>query len=384
MASANDQGLISAKIQERTKGAWSASIDVDTDEELAPVVTFEIEGIEWRGTVTRGELDAGRYRCRLVGGAGGLQKPVKPLWYDAGPSVSLIARDILRVGGEVLSPDSDVAVVGHRLNAYHRAKGTVAEALSAVVERFPGATWRVLRDGTVWIGIDSFPELESDENVDIETDPMPASGRYEIAPETPLAYPGVTYSGRCVTEVTTYLSGTKLRQELLCVSETSQNQTSEQQADRRIDRKLDYSRMYTAEVISQSGKFVDVMPDDERIRGQGITRVPLRLGMPGVEVTFPPRSIVLIGWENSDPSKPFASLWLMGAALTSMVITGDVTINGTLRVEGEASAQSVASDGDVTGVQAPVGALPAVSISLISHIHGSSAGPTDIPKPTSN
>jgi len=374
VASANESGVVYAKVVERTKGAWIATVDVDAEEPVDDTVTLDVDGVTWSGTVVRGELDAGRYRTRIVGGAGGLQTPVQPLWYDSGPSIGLLVGDILRVGGETLSPTAASDVTGHRLNAYHRARGTVAEALSAVVSQFPGATWRVLRDGTVWVGVDTFPELAHDEDVDIETDPMPASGRFEFAPETPLVYPGVTFAGRCVTEVTTYVEGTRLRQELLCVSDGVPNPTLEEQIARRVDRGLDYTRMYTAKVLSQSGGQVNVMPDDPRIRGQGITRVPLRLGMPGVEVTFPPGAIVLIGWENADPSKPFAGLWLFGAALQSMVINGDLTVNGGLRVEGEASAQSVAADGDVTGA---FGTVP-----LVTHTHVSGAPGTQTATPT--
>lgn len=378
MATANDENLTVARITERTVGTWTARLEVDTETALDPSVTFEIDGETWTGTVVRGELDAGRYRCRMVGGAGGLQAPLQPLWYDSGPTVRLLLSDILGAGGETLSDESDPAIVTRTLNAYHRGQGTVAEELALLVNRVPGATWRMLRDGTVWVGVDTFPELDA-RDVDIETDPMPEDGRYEIAPESPVVYPGVTYNGRCVTEVVTYLEGTKLRQELICVSDNATSEPLEKQIARRIDKKLDYTRPYTAKVLAQHGNTVDLMPEDERMKGQGITRVPIRMGMPGVEVTFPPGAIVLLGWENADRSKPYATCWPFGAALSAMTILGDVTIEGSLRVEGDASVVNMAADEEVTALNL----TPFSRVTLSKHLHtvpvppgGQSAPPT--------
>lgn len=376
MASANGFNLVGARIEERTLGAWIARLDVDSEQELDAAVAIEIDGVAWSGTLVRGELDAGRFRCTVVGGAGGLQAAVPALWYSAGPSFRLLLSDALRLGGEALSGDVDGAILSRSLPAYQRAEGVVGEAVAALVRRIPGATYRILRDGTMWVGVDDFPELAT-RDVDIETDPMPAHGRVEIAPESPVVYPGVTYGGRCVSEVVTILEGTKLRQELVCTSAGAPSEPFEAQLGRRIENRLDYTRVYTAKVLRQSGGKVDVMPDDSRMRGQGITGVPLRLGMPGVEVSFPPGAQVLLGWENDDPSKPYASLWLMGAALASMTITGNVEIKGDLRVTGEASALAVSADLEVTANAI----TPATKVSLSKHAHDASPIPTRLPLP---
>ena len=76
---------------------------------------------------------------------------------------------------------------------------------------------------------------------------------------------------------------------------------------------VDYLAWYRARVVRQTlspttGKMtVDVTPDDARI--PPLSGVPLRLGLPAVEVQASPNAYVLVGWANGDPAKPQAALW---------------------------------------------------------------------------
>jgi hypothetical protein len=58
---------------------------------------------------------------------------------------------------------------------------------------------------------------------------------------------------------------------------------------------------------------LDLLPDDPRVRGTGLSRVPIRHGLPGVTVRVVTGSRVLLGFVEGDPRKPYASLWQPGS-----------------------------------------------------------------------
>lgn len=54
---------------------------------------------------------------------------------------------------------------------------------------------------------------------------------------------------------------------------------------------------------------LDLLPDDDRVRGTGLSRVPIRHGLPGVRVRVTPGARVLLGFEAGDPRRPFVADW---------------------------------------------------------------------------
>lgn len=79
---------------------------------------------------------------------------------------------------------------------------------------------------------------------------------------------------------------------------------------RAVTRDTVYLRNYTAVVQRQHDDLtLDLLPDDERVRGTGLSNVPIRHGLPGVEVHVVVGSRVLLGYENGDPRRPYAHLW---------------------------------------------------------------------------
>jgi hypothetical protein len=82
-------------------------------------------------------------------------------------------------------------------------------------------------------------------------------------------------------------------------------------------RWLDFTRYYGVYEASIQGQAdddtVDVLPDDPKLRGDGLQRVPIRHGLPGVTVRVAEGSRCLLGFENGDPSKPYVSLWAAGS-----------------------------------------------------------------------
>lgn len=79
---------------------------------------------------------------------------------------------------------------------------------------------------------------------------------------------------------------------------------------RWVMRDATYLGQYVCEVQGQDADgLLALLPDDAKVRGNGLGAVPIRHGLPGCKVFVKSGARVLLGWENGDPAKPFASLW---------------------------------------------------------------------------
>jgi len=113
-------------------------------------------------------------------------------------------------------------------------------------------------------------------------------------------------------------------------------------------RRVDYYALYPAVVVSQNGdKTLELRPESEKLP-QGMSTVPIRLGIPGATVTVEAGARVLVGFENGDPKRPYAGLWD-----TASVV--EISING--------GSTPVAKEGSsITGTAGPFPIVANVSI----------------------
>lgn len=75
---------------------------------------------------------------------------------------------------------------------------------------------------------------------------------------------------------------------------------------------IDYEALYTCLVVSQNPDgTLDLQPISSKLPSQ--KNIPIRGPFPNVKMTVGPNAQVLMGWENHDPSVPYAALWLPGA-----------------------------------------------------------------------
>lgn len=190
--------VLVAQIRMPIVGAWVGAVTSSADAAPSGSVLFEDGATQLRGYVIKAGSYGGRCRVSLVGGRGGLSKTVTAKPYRSIPARIVIA-DLLAFAGETLSTRSDAGLLDTLLPFWHREAGTVGLALSALAENALGASWRVLDDGRIWIGRDSFPE----QAVKHRIDDLDEARRYAlIAPDAPDLRPGVTFLNRQVIEVT--------------------------------------------------------------------------------------------------------------------------------------------------------------------------------------
>jgi hypothetical protein len=365
-ATVNGKNLLSATITEPRFGVWSAVIDVDSDEAITGKVTLEIDTVTWVGTVMKGDLHAGRFHAQVVGGAGKLAT-VLPAKYYLGAPMSVVLGDLMLGTGEELSIAVDDLVRTFSVARWARPQGKASAAIKQCADEM-GLVWRVLRSGTIWLGaekwVDHKPEYD-------EIDRAPGRDSMLIAPTAPTLQPGVRFLTRNVSRVTTTTKGGGgLRQEILFEVPGASGRVADDIAAliaSHTDNKIDYSRLYPAKVLKQAGDgTLELLPDSEKIRGNGLTRVPIRHGIPGVTVKVPPGGKVLLFFESGDPKLPAAALWPTGESVTEVrVKTPKLIVEGDIECTGEITAKSTT-----------------LAIKLTDHRHPSSTGPTDIPIPT--
>jgi hypothetical protein len=212
----------------------------------------------------------------------------------------------------------------------------------------------------------------------------PSDAAIIVAPDSPAIRPGTSFLSRRVSRVVTRVDAVRLRQEVVFEDSSTGaapplSRTAREVAaviESQVGNRLDYSRLYTAKVIKQAfDGALEVLADDPKVRGNGITRVPIRHGVPGMSVKVANGSRVMIFFENGDPKAPAAALWPDGSSVREVVIEAStsVTIN----------APEVVIDGNlsVTGVVSADDCLVGLTgMSLASHVHPETGTTTSGPQ----
>ncbi len=99
----------------------------------------------------------------------------------------------------------------------------------------------------------------------------------------------------------------------------SLRETIEVLLEQILGPRLDYLASYEAVIVGQAvDGTLEVEPDDTRLHG--MTGVPLRTFLPGVDVKVKPGGRVTIGFDGGNPKKPHARLF-DGGALDTLTIT---------------------------------------------------------------
>lgn len=225
---ANGFPVLSATIQEPASNAWIAELEVDAEDAskfaVGATVTIQVVDtqIQWVGTVATGGAFVQRVTARVVGGAGGFSRVLPPAHYVGVPLAIPLAH-ILLGAGEILATSltaaqlaTQTAVLATLLSRWSRIEGTAGSQLMRLLEAVPDASYRVLRDGTIFVGIEPFSEQTID-RVDV-IDEAPIERWQEIATDLPELRPAVTFQGRRTGDVVHRVEPTSVRTEVYYLS----------------------------------------------------------------------------------------------------------------------------------------------------------------------
>lgn len=191
-------------------GAWVARIVVDADAALSGAVTIAIDGgTTLKGFARRSGDAFGRAEVLVVGGAGGLAAELGGRYYSGAP-VQTILGDIVREAGEALSSTADAGALGTYLPAWTRTTARAGRQIAELLGPLD-VSWRILDDGTIWIGLDTWPAASLDYDL---VEKAPGADRWVIAEETLGLRPGVTLDGRRVSYVAHSVTPEAIRTEI--------------------------------------------------------------------------------------------------------------------------------------------------------------------------
>jgi len=198
------------------EGTWRAHLAVDAEDDAVGLsngthAALSLGGaVTWPGTIFRQLPEFGRRGVLLLGGQGGLAAPATGQSYVS-PQASHVVADLLAIAGETLSPSVLPQTLAVSLPAWSRVAGTVSANLDLLAEAL-GLAWRVLTDGTVWFGVDTYPATTLSEYDVLARDGV--GGRVTLGTDTPwLLLPGQTLDGQQVYQVETEITASRVRVE---------------------------------------------------------------------------------------------------------------------------------------------------------------------------
>ena len=298
--SAGDLPVLEGSLVAGQYGNWTADLEVGGLEAItgaASLLVYPEEGEPdvFVGFVRHGDPDVGRSRVpvKLVGGAGKLRDTLPPRCHVDGATTvpaGLVARAIADASGEQLASGVEDALDAYPLPRWDRVEGTALEALDVLAAELE-LSWRVLADGTIWIGAETWPEADAARvNVLAEE---PDNGLLVVATDGAPVRPGMSVGGRQIVEVRYTVSSTELGATL----------RAEVPAD--PPRVVVPSRLYQvahgATVRAQRADgSLDVRPDDARL--PDLLAVPAVCGLPGVKLTLDAGERVVVAFEAGTPT----------------------------------------------------------------------------------
>jgi hypothetical protein len=322
-------------------GAWSAELQVASDTELAvgDEVTLNLPGADFVGRVVRAGIFAERLRVRVTGGPIDWSAPVALKHYRE-TTVGAVLADLK------IDPDQAAATA---LPFWTRKATTAGEAVQALAQAL-GFNWRVNPDGTLRMRAEAPAAVAPGA---IETSRDAARGIVELAPELAVVMPGCLVGDDQVGDVVYEVGEGKPLRCRYYTEQRARVRGALERLIRWVTRDSLYLGTYTAKVESQSadGK-LDLVPEDVRLRGDGLQAVEIRHGLPGCVVVVPAGERVLLAFDGGDPRKPYAALWHPGH-VTAVRIGGTEAVALASLVESRLAAMQAAIDTHVHTSAAP-------------------------------
>jgi hypothetical protein len=177
-------------------GAWQADLWVESKARLTGRVTITAGALSLSGTVYRGGMVSGVLRTRVIAGGDGLRKLAHPKHYTS-PTFRLVLSELAAAAGEAVSPKSDQGILAATLLGWTTIGVRTGPLVGALVEMAgDDVAWRLLPDGTIWVGHESYPESGVKGAVEMEEDAE--QGWVLLGDDVPRVLPGTTVGGRKV------------------------------------------------------------------------------------------------------------------------------------------------------------------------------------------
>lgn len=192
-------------------GAWTADLAIDQDVAVTGPCTLAIDGgLTLVGTAERTGVWLGTARLQVVAGANGLRKMATPRHYRQ-TTLRMVLQDLLAAAGERLSGTADATTLALTFPGWATIALPVGIMVAALLDDSriqAAASWRMLPDGTLWVGRETWPDSGLVNLTDYQDlAEQPEDGTLELGVEAPRLLPGTTLGGRRVSYVEHRLNG---------------------------------------------------------------------------------------------------------------------------------------------------------------------------------
>lgn len=287
-------------------GPWSADLSVESVDALATSVTIAFQDLSLVGTVIRQATFAGERKVRIVGGAGGWRKTLKPRGYSLpfGVRSSSVIGDAASECGESVVVGSDVSLGAF----YTRDEGKASRVLRIIA----GGVWYIDNAGVTQVKDRETSAIATPFTV---TKWDGGRGIFEIASENYADWtPGKTFTTNTVPDAQTISSVSfdvtndgNVRLTVMTTDAYRERLLSDFRAIVRDElASVSFAGVYeyviAANPINPGLSYtVDATPTDTRM--PTLTKVPLATGVGSLS---PPATGMKcrIRFVNSDPSRP--------------------------------------------------------------------------------
>jgi hypothetical protein len=327
---ANGKPVVQLGIAENRHAAWSALVEVDTEQALSGLVTLNVDGELFVGTAVLGDLEAGRWKGTVIGGRGGLYKVLPAAWYVE-PTVGTLLSAIARESGEVLDPAIPTSVLTKRFERWSRMQGETHLALRQIADAL-GYQWRITRTGTVWIGPETWlPVVAKTITESYSPEERKLTVAYDALAEAPAVRPGMTFEGKRIERTQLVATPAATRHDIYFDEEKGQGGllgVVTKRIREIVLPKLQMRSFYPGKVVAAAGNEVTVLVDDRLVAGKwkGLDRVSMVFGMPGVTAVPLNGARVRVFFDAGDPSRPGAALWDADAAVAELKLGGPTAV----------------------------------------------------------
>ena len=315
-----DLGVVQARVVMPRIGVWYAELTIDTETVPTGLQTFQTadQALILTGTVRadRSAVFAGRAEVLLIGGRDGLSKLLAPREYSD-PTVRILLEDICRETGEQLSDGIDPSILSGNLGRWTRGEVVAGTALQTVAHAI-GCSWRILNDGALWVGVETWPNVEIPGDI-INEHPRDASWELQVETLFATIAPGTTWDGRHVSIVEHRATANQATTLAWFEPETPRTADARDRLKAGLDalvsnvtRAAQYHALYPAVVLGQAEDgSVDVQPDSPLL--PALVQVPIRTTSPGTTIKVAQGTRCLIAFGGGAPNDPVVVAWEPGS-----------------------------------------------------------------------
>ncbi len=332
-----DRSIVKGQLLAKRRGVWRCYLDeiAGSDKlELGAVVTLSWLGTSCTGTVLRSGAADTTVDAVIVGGRADHAKLLPASMYDYQLPVSLVLSKILQDAGERQSPTIAAVQLTRTLARYVRRAGTLGDQLDQLVDTL-GAVWRVLLDGSVWIGVDTWTAAAPFDHV-LSEGWAPSSGAVPILPEALGLLPGQLYTGPGgggprvsirVGDIAYGITPDTSSATIYALDErAAAGESRLSQALRSVIGEETaphfWRQTFAGRVVQQrSDGTIDVDPDHPEL--DDLTSVQVRVPVPGAKVRVAVNARCDLVFEDGDPERAIATVYAPGDADKPVARKGD-------------------------------------------------------------